>query len=166
MHFARFARRVVLLVRGPSLSATMSHYLIEQIKGASNIHIAYNSSVTAVHGEHHLERISIHCSTSGETETVDASSLFILIGAEPKTAWLEGVVRRDSHGFILTGPDLGSARPLPGWPSDRDPFLLETSVPGVFAAGDVRSGSVKRVATSVGEGAVAVQFVHQYLAGV
>lgn len=166
MHFARYARRVVLLVRGPSLSATMSHYLIEQIKATANIHIAYNSSVAAVHGEHHLEGISILCSTTGETSTVAATSLFILIGAEPKTGWLDGVVRRDPRGFILTGPDLGSDRPLPGWSSDRDPYLLETSVPGVFAAGDVRSGSVKRVATSVGEGAVAIQFVHQYLASV
>ena len=166
MHFSRFARRVVLLVRGPSLSATMSQYLIDQIKSTPAIQVAYNSSVTAVHGEHHLEQISIRCSTSGEVDTVSATSLFILIGAEPGTSWLDGIVKRDSRGFILTGPDLGSERPLPGWPLDRDPWLLETSVPGVFAAGDVRSGSVKRVATSVGEGAVAVQFVHQYLASV
>ena len=166
MHFARYARRVVLLVRGPSLSATMSHYLIEQIKATPAIHVAYNSSVVAVHGATHLEKLSILCSTSSQVEEVSATSLFIMIGAEPKTAWLEGIVRRDSRGFILTGPDLGSERPLPGWPSERDPYLLETNVAGVFAAGDVRSGSVKRVATGVGEGAVAIQFVHQYLASI
>ena len=166
MHFSRFARRVVLLVRGPSLSSTMSQYLIDQIKSTPTIEVAYDSSVAAVHGEHHLERISIRCSTSGQVDTVDATSLFVLIGAEPGTSWLDGVIRRDPRGFILTGPELGSDRPLAGWPLDRDPWLLETSVPGVFAAGDVRSGSVKRVATSVGEGAVAVQFVHQYLASV
>jgi thioredoxin reductase (NADPH) len=166
MHFARYARRVVLLVRGPSLSATMSHYLIEQIKATPAIHVAYNSSVVGVHGDTHLERLSILCSTSGQVDEVAATSLFIMIGAEPKTGWLDGVVRRDERGFILTGPDLGHERPLPGWSSDRDPYLLETNVAGVFAAGDVRSGSVKRVATGVGEGAVAIQFVHQYLASI
>lgn len=166
MHFSRFARRVVLLVRGPSLSATMSHYLIEQIKATPGIHVAYNSSVIAVHGAEHLEGLSVACSTTGQVDEIAATSLFIMIGAEPKTAWLEGVISRDSRGFILTGPELGSERPLPGWTTDRDPYLLETNVAGVFAAGDVRSGSVKRVATGVGEGAVAIQAVHQYLASI
>jgi thioredoxin reductase (NADPH) len=114
-----------------------------------------------------LESITIHCDKTGTNETVPASALFIFIGAQPKTAWLDGVVERDGNGFILTGADLMKDGKRPkGWPLDRDPGLLETSVPGIFAVGDVRHGSVKRVASGVGEGSIAIQFVHQYLSKV
>ena len=122
------------------------------------------SQVTEVHGEDHLESISILCKSSGDIRRVPASGLFIFIGAEPRTAWLDGTVDRDERGFILTGQDLlHDGKPPRGWTLDRDPGLLETNVPGVFAVGDVRHGSIKRVASGVGEGSVAIQFVHQYL---
>jgi thioredoxin reductase (NADPH) len=164
MYFSKYARRVVMLVRGYSLSATMSQYLIDQIKKTPNIQVETRARVVEVHGEEHLEMISIHCGDSDQTERVRASSLFVFIGAEPNTDWLAQVVERDERGFILTGTDLGK-RPQ-GWPLDRDPYLLETSVPGIFAAGDIRHGSVKRVASGVGEGSIAVQFIHQYLSAV
>jgi thioredoxin reductase (NADPH) len=165
MYFARYAKRVVMLVRGDSLNKGMSQYLVDQICSTPNIEVWFGCTVAAAHGESHLESIEVASSRTGKTETVPARSLFILIGAAPRTGWLEGVVERDQHGFILAGPDLprDGARPK-GWPLDRDPFLLETSVPGVFVAGDVRQGSVKRVASGVGEGAIAVSFIHQYLA--
>jgi thioredoxin reductase (NADPH) len=167
MFFSRYACRVIVLVRGPSLAATMSQYLIDQIRKTPNIQVEYLSEVVAVHGEDHLESISIRCNTTGEVENVSASSLFIFIGAEPRTAWLDRIVDRDSRGFILTGPDLLKEGKRPkGWAPDRDPGLLETSVPGIFAVGDVRHGSIKRVASGVGEGSVAIQFVHQYLSKV
>ncbi|HTU46216.1 MAG TPA: FAD-dependent oxidoreductase [Bryobacteraceae bacterium] len=167
MSFSKYARNVVMLVRGPSLAATMSQYLIDQIEKTENIQAVFRSRVTEVHGEEHLESISITCDASGETETVPASALFIFIGAEPRTKWLDGVIERDSRGFILTGPDLlrDGKRPK-GWTLERDPGLLETNVPGIFAVGDVRHGSIKRVASGVGEGSVAIQFVHQYLSKV
>lgn len=167
MNFARFAREVIMLVRGPSLTATMSQYLIEQIEQTPNIRVELHSSVVGVYGETRLEAIDVFCSRGGETQTLPATSLFIFIGAQPGTEWLSGSVERDERGFILSGPDLmkGGARPQ-GWPLDRDPGLLETSVPGVFVVGDVRRGSVKRVASGVGEGSVAISFVHQYLANV
>jgi len=120
-----------------------------------------------VHGETRLEEISVRCSDTNKIERVPASAMFIFIGALPRTDWLESVVERDERGFILTGPDLirDGQRPK-GWTLDRDPFLLETNVPGLFAVGDVRHGSVKRVASGVGEGSVAVQFIHQYLSKV
>jgi thioredoxin reductase (NADPH) len=167
MHFSKYARRVVMLVRGPSLSATMSRYLIDQIKQTPNIHVETRTEVLEVHGDEHLEAISIHCGDSNQTEKVSASSLFVFIGAAPNTDWLAGVVERDERGFILTGRDLlRDGKPPQGWPLERVPFLLETSVPGIFAAGDIRHGSVKRVASGVGEGSIAVQFVHQYLSAV
>jgi len=167
MYFSRYARRVVMLVRGDSLSSSMSQYLIDEIEKTENIHVEPHTQVVEVHGDQHLETISILCSDSGGTERVPANGLFIFIGAEPRTDWLAGVVERDERGFVLSGPDLvRDGRRPKGWTVDRDPWLLETSVPGVFAVGDVRHGSVKRVASGVGEGAIAVQFIHQYLSGV
>jgi thioredoxin reductase (NADPH) len=167
MNFAKYAERVVILVRGDSLASTMSQYLIDQIKEMPNIQIWAHASVVEAHGATHLEEISILCSDTSKIERVPASSMFIFIGALPRTDWLGDLVERDERGFILTGPDLiqDGQRPK-GWTLDRDPFLLETNVPGIFAVGDVRHGSVKRVASGVGEGSVAVQFIHQYLSKV
>ena len=167
MNFAKYAERVVILVRGDSLSSTMSQYLIDQIKEMPNIQVWAHASVVEAHGETHLEEISVLCSDTNKVERVPASAMFIFIGALPRTDWLAGCVERDDRGFILTGPDLirDGQRPK-GWNLDRDPFLLETNIPGIFAVGDVRHGSVKRVASGVGEGSVAVQFIHQYLSKV
>jgi thioredoxin reductase (NADPH) len=167
MNFAKYAERVVIVVRGSSLSSTMSQYLIDQIRETPNIQIWANASVAEVHGDTHLEEISFLCSDTAKIERVPANSVFIFIGALPRTDWLAGVLERDERGFVLTGPDLvrRGERPM-GWTLDRDPFLLETNIPGVFAVGDVRHGSVKRVASGVGEGSVAVQFIHQYLSKV
>src|SRR6266480_1063989 len=167
MHFSKFAEKVVMLVRGNSLASTMSHYLIEQIEKTPKIEVWTQTSVVGVHGEARLSGITVLCSPSGETKELPATSLFIFIGAQPSTAWLGTVVERDDRGFILSGPDLirDGKRPET-WTLPRDPTLLETSVPGIFVVGDVRHGSVKRVASGVGEGAVVVQFMHQYLAKV
>ena len=167
MNFAKYAERVAILVRSDGLAATMSKYLIDQIQQTPNIQIWTHASVAEVHGDKRLEEISVLCSDTNRVERVPASSMFIFIGALPRTDWLGGVVERDDRGFILTGPDLihGGERPK-GWTLERDPFLLETNVPGIFAVGDVRHGSVKRVASGVGEGSVAVQFIHQYLSKV
>jgi len=167
MYFSKYARKVVILVRGSSLSASMSQYLIDQLKQTPNIQIEFNTNVVEAHGKDHLEAISIHCRTTNETNQVPANALFIMIGAAPNTSWLADVVERDELGFILSGSDLmrDGKRPK-GWQPDRDPGLLETSVPGIFVVGDVRHGSVKRVASGVGEGSVAVSFVHQYLSKV
>ncbi len=161
MHFSRYARTVIMLVRAKTLGATMSQYLIDQIKKQENIHVEFCTQVVEAHGEEHLEELSLHCEASGNTDRVKATSLFIFIGAEPKTAWLSAEVLCDDHGFILTGPQL--PKDLVTKQFDRPPMLLETSVPGIFAVGDVRQGSIKRVASGVGEGSIAVQFVHQYL---
>ncbi|HKY05707.1 MAG TPA: FAD-dependent oxidoreductase [Blastocatellia bacterium] len=167
MHFSQYARRVIMIVRGRRLEKSMSQYLVDQIRKTPNIHVELQSSVAEVYGQSHLEEVSIYCSESGETNRVPANYLFILIGAQPHTGWLAGVVERDERGFILTGPDImrDGKRPR-GWQLDRDPYLLETSVPGIFAVGDVRKGSIKRVASGVGEGSVAISFVHQYLSKV
>jgi thioredoxin reductase (NADPH) len=167
MNFARFAERVIILVRGSSLGATMSQYLIDQIQETPNIQLWTHASVAEVHGDTHLEELSVMCSDTNKIERVPSSAMFIFIGAMPQTNWLGDLVERDERGFILTGPDLiwQGARPR-GWTLERDPFLLETNVPGLFAVGDVRHGSVKRVASGVGEGSVAVQFIHQYLSKV
>jgi thioredoxin reductase (NADPH) len=167
MNFARYAKSVVILVRGSSLASTMSQYLIDQIKETPNIQIWAHASIAEVHGDSRLEEISVLCSDTNKVERVKANSMFIFIGALPRTDWLGDLVERDERGFILTGPDLfiDGSRPK-GWVLDRDPFLLETNIPGIFAVGDVRHGSVKRVASGVGEGSVAVQFIHQYLSKV
>ena len=156
-----------MLVRGSSLAATMSQYLIDQIKEMPKIQLWTHASVAEVHGSTRLEEISVLCTDTNKIERVPASSMFIFIGALPSTDWLAGTVDRDERGFLMTGPDVmqGGQRPK-GWSLDRDPFLLETNVPGIFAVGDVRHGSVKRVASGVGEGSVAVQFIHQYLSKV
>jgi thioredoxin reductase (NADPH) len=167
MNFAKYAERVVIAVRGASLSSTMSQYLIDQVKETPNIQLWPHASVAEVHGDTHLEEISFLCSDTSRIERVPASSMFIFIGALPRTDWLAGIVERDDYGFILTGPDLIREGQRPkDWALDRDPYLLETNIPGLFAVGDVRHGSVKRVASGVGEGSVAVQFIHQYLSKV
>jgi thioredoxin reductase (NADPH) len=159
---AGFARRVVMLVRGDDVAATMSRYLVDQIASTTNIEIWNRSQVAAVHGNGRLERVSIRRADKPEPVELPVVSMFIFIGAEPRTDWLDGAVDRDPRGFVLTGGAVPGRVRLPGRP-ERDRYLLETSVPGVFAVGDVRASSVKRVASAVGEGAIAVQFVHQYL---
>jgi thioredoxin reductase (NADPH) len=167
VYFSRYARTVTMLVRGESLDEGMSRYLIDQIKKTPNIRVRLRTTVVEVHGEGRLEAITIFDAAKNQKEKVPTNALFIFIGALPNTDWLENVVKLDDHGFILTGPDLsrgqGSGHLPEGWTLNRDPFWLESSQPGVFVAGDVRHGSVKRVAAGVGEGATAVQFIHQYL---
>ena len=164
LHFARYARKVTMLVRGQGLGATMSKYLIDEIARTSNIELQAFTQVVEAFGEERLEALLLK-GPDGE-QRVSASSLFVFIGAAPGTEWLPANVLRDENGFLLAGPDLRSdGKPLDGWREPREPFLLESSVPGVFVAGDVRHGSIKRVASAVGEGSIAVQFAHQYLAG-
>jgi thioredoxin reductase (NADPH) len=165
IHFSKYAKTVTLVVRGDSLSKSMSHYLIHQIHETDNIHILLNSKVTEVQGENRLEFITIANTKTGQLQTFPSYGLYIFIGAVPHTDAVVGLIDRDANGFILTGPDLiNNEHKYPhGWTLDRQPFLLETNVPGIFAAGDVRHGSMKRVAASVGEGSIAVQLIHQYL---
>jgi thioredoxin reductase (NADPH) len=165
IHFSKHAKTVTVLVRGDSLNKSMSRYLIHQINETPNIHVLLNSKVTEVHGENRLESITITNTQTGLIQTVPASGLYIFIGAVPHTDGVAGLIERDANGFILTGPELmqnGREHP-PGWTLNRQPYLLETNVPGIFAVGDVRHGSTKRVAAGVGEGSIAVQLVHQYL---
>ena len=162
LNLARHASRVVMLVRGPSLVAGMSSYLVERIRATPNIEVRCRTEVAHAAGEEHLEKLTLSDRDTGEQETVEASWLFVFIGASPHTGWLGGDVVRNEHGFVVTGPALGVARPA-GWPLERAPYVLESSVPGVFAAGDVRQDSMKRVASAVGEGAMAVHLVHRYL---
>lgn len=164
VHLARFARSVTMLVLEESIEERMSQYLVDRIRNTPNIHVRTGHTVAEAHGQGRLEEITIRNVTTEETEKALACALFVFIGAQPETDWLEGVVERDGQGFVLTGDALPGAGARPaGWTPDRAPYLLETSVPGVFAAGDVRAESVKRVASAVGEGAMAVQFIHQYL---
>ncbi|MFG2770993.1 FAD-dependent oxidoreductase [Streptomyces sp. NPDC048350] len=161
---ARGAKSVTLLVRGESLTASMSYYLVQQIEEAPNITVRPRTVVESAHGGDHLERLTLRDAVTGEDEEVDAQWMFVFIGAAPLTDWLDGTVLRDEHGFILAGPDLTpDGRPPAEWELDRPPYHLETSVPGVFVAGDARAQSAKRVASAVGEGAMAVMLVHRYL---
>jgi thioredoxin reductase (NADPH) len=164
MYLSRFAREVTMLFRGDTLKKSMSQYLIDQIDGTANIAVKVNTEVIAVDGNEHLETITIKNNKSGETETVPADAIFIFIGAVPSTGMVGDLIERDEAGFIYTGQDLiqNGRRPR-NWKPKRDPFLLETSVPGIFAAGDVRHGVIRRVASAVGQGAVAVSLVHKYL---
>jgi thioredoxin reductase (NADPH) len=164
VYLSRHAKRVTLLVRAEDLGSSMSYYLVRQISEVPNIEVRVGTEVVEAHGDGHLERLVLRDRASGQTETVPAGYLFVFIGAAPRTEWLEGAVVRDQRGFVLTGPDLllDGERPK-GWPIDRDPYFLEASAPGVFAAGDVRANSVKRVASAVGEGAMAIQLLHGYL---
>ncbi|WP_130340682.1 FAD-dependent oxidoreductase [Micromonospora kangleipakensis] len=164
VHFSRYASRVHLLIRGADLTASMSRYLIDQLERIDRITVHPHTTVVGGAGADHLRELTLCDARTGRTRTVPTSWLFIFIGAEPRTDWLDGLVVRDPRGFIVTGPDLlvDGRRPA-GWPLSRDPYHLESSLPGVFAAGDVRAQSVKRVASAVGEGAMAVSLVHRYL---
>jgi thioredoxin reductase (NADPH) len=162
VYLSRFSKSVTMIVRAPSLAKSMSAYLVEQIEAIPAITVRARTEVVEAHGDNELEGLTLMDMGTGETETVPASRMFVFIGAAPLTGWLDGVVARDRRGFVLTGPDL-SADDLVGWPLDRPPYHLETSVPGVFAVGDVRAESAKRVASAVGEGGMAVMLVHRYL---
>jgi thioredoxin reductase (NADPH) len=163
MYFSKYAKKVTMLVRGESLKSSMSKYLIDQIEATSNIEVRVCCQVVEALGETHLECLRL-CGPGGE-ETVPASGLYIFIGAAPNTDWLPDTIMRDANGFLLSGRDLRvDGKMAKGWNQDREPYLLETSVPGIFVAGDVRHGSIKRVASAVGEGSISVQFIHQYLA--
>jgi thioredoxin reductase (NADPH) len=161
---ARHAKSVTLVVRGSSLESSMSYYLIQQIAGIDNIRIQTCTEIIGARGDDHLEGLTLRSTATGETEEVATQWLFAFIGAAPRTDWLDGVVVRDANGFVVAGPDLAVEGQLPrGWPMERAPYHLETSVPGVFVAGDARADSAKRVASAVGEGAMAVMLVHRYL---
>jgi thioredoxin reductase (NADPH) len=164
LNLARYAKRVVLVVRAGNLEATMSRYLVDRILAAPNIEVRLRSEVVGCDGDGHLETLTIADRASATEEEVEASWLFVFIGASPRTDWLGADVARDNHGFVVTGQDLLATGHTAPWPLTRTPFPLETSTPGVFAAGDVRLDSMKRVASAVGEGAMAVYLVHRYLA--
>jgi thioredoxin reductase (NADPH) len=164
MFFSRYASKVTMLVRGSALENGMSQYLVDQINGTENIEVRLRASVTEVVGTDRLEAVIVNNIDTGKTETILAAALFIFIGAKPHSDFVADLVERNNAGFILTGPDLFSYGQRPKkWLLKRDPFLLETSVPGIFAVGDVRQGAVRRVASAVGQGSTAVSFVHQYL---
>ena len=162
--FSRVAKTVTLVVRADSLERSMSYYLIEQLQAIDNVSVRLETEIEECHGDGHLEALTLRHTPTGRSERVDTGHAFVFIGAEPRTDWLDGVLDRDGHGFVVTGPDLlvDGRRPR-GWPLDRDPWPLESSVPGVFVAGDVRADSVKRVASAVGDGAMAVTLAHRYL---
>ena len=160
MFFSNHARSVTILCRGEGLEKSMSRYLIDQLAARSNIRVLHRTEVVAAHGEVSLEAIDVRNAAAGETTRLESGGLFILIGADAETAWLPPEIALDRHGYVLTGSDVTAAE---RWKLDRDPYLLETSVPGIFACGDVRSSPVKRVAAAVGEGSMAIAFVHQYL---
>jgi len=168
LHLSKYAQQVTILIRSQSLAASMSDYLIRQIQSdylirqiqaAANVDVRYRCEVAGGGGSGHLEQLLLRDRDTGHTELVPAAGLFILIGAQPFTGWLPEAIRRDPWGFVLTGPDTGQ-----DWPLQRAPFLLETTIPGVFAVGDVRHGSIKRVASAVGDGSTAIRLIHDYLA--
>ena len=166
LYFARYASSVTLLVRGPSLEESMSQYLIEQLAETPRITVKTSTRVVEVTGETHLEAITIMTQASGQTQVLPTSALFVFIGATPQTDWLDGMVERDEKGYLRSGLDLlQDGHREARWTLERDPFPLETSVPGVFVAGDTRLHSMKRVASAVGEGAMSVRLVHDYLRG-
>ena len=160
MYFSTHAKTVTILCRGDDLTKSMSQYLIDQLQTRPNINVKLGHQVTASHGEDTLEAIDIHNNTTNQTQTVTSAGLFIFIGADAQTNWLPAEIALDKRGFVLTGTDMRSAG---HWTLDRDPYLLETSIPGIFACGDVRYSPVKRVAAAVGEGSMTIAFVHQYL---
>ena len=164
LNLARYARRVVLLVRSDSLEKSMSQYLVERIRAADNVEVRLRHEVAAGRGDDHLQELTLGDLASGTKEDVATNWLFVFIGAAPRTDWLGSGVARDEKGFVITGTELSSRTTEPRWPLTRPPYALETSVPGVFAAGDVRLDSMKRVASAVGEGAMSVYLVHRYLA--
>jgi thioredoxin reductase (NADPH) len=164
IYLAKYADRVTLLVRGSSLATSMSDYLIKQITATSNIEVSLNTQIISGYGTRKLEHLVLQTNPSGETQTVPAAALFIYIGVHPHTSWLPPMILRDKQGFILTGTDLVEDGRLPEmWRLARAPLPLETSMPGVFAVGDVRHRSVKRVASAVGAGSIAIQYIHKYL---
>ena len=164
MYFKDFADKLVLVVRGDSLRAKMSHYLVNRIESTENIEVRLNAEIRACRGSERLEELELWDKPTGRIDVVPTRYLFVFLGAAPRTDWLRGVVACDARGFIPTGSDLDSRTHLRDWPLERPPYLLETNVPGVFACGDARRTSVKRVASAVGEGSVAVHFMHQILA--
>jgi thioredoxin reductase (NADPH) len=163
LFFAQYASHVTVVVRGAQLGDSMSQYLVDQVEATPNVTVLTRTRVTSMHGDERLRSVTLTCDS--EQREMQVTSLFAFIGAEPRTEWVANVVQRDEHGFIRTGSDLEQENGRPrGWTLARDPFLLETNIPGVFCAGDVRHQSVKRVASAVGEGAIAVQFTHRFLA--
>jgi len=164
MFFSNHARSVTIICRGETLAkgqgSGMARYLIDQLAARSNVDVLFRTNVVAAHGLDSLEAIEVHNSETGETTRLESGGLFLFIGADAETAWLSPEIALDQHGYVLTGPEV---RARAEWQLDRDPYLLETSVPGIFACGDVRSGPVKRVASAVGEGSMAIAFVHQYV---
>jgi thioredoxin reductase (NADPH) len=163
LHFAQYARMVTMVVRADSLAKRMSRYLVDRINATPNIVVRTRAKVRRVSGDVRLEEVEIEEMESGDSEALRTNGLFVLIGAQPHTEWLRGSIAQDDKGFVLSGRELLADDITPAWPLQRDPFVLETSAPGVFVAGDVRHGSVKRVASAVGEGAMAIQLVHEYL---
>jgi thioredoxin reductase (NADPH) len=166
MNFSRFAKAVTVIIRGDSLKSTLSHYLVDRINAAPNIRVLGHTEVTALHGDKLLRSVTLTNNKSGEVQDLSIKGLFVSIGGDPHTEWAMQVgIIRDEAGYLVTGPDLlKEGRPPASWPLERSPYYLETSMPGTFAAGDVRHGAVKRCASAVGEGAMAVTFVHRYLA--
>jgi thioredoxin reductase (NADPH) len=160
MFFSSHARSVTILYRGETLEKSMSQYLVDQLATRANVRVLYRTKVVAAHGDTALETIDVHDAATGETSRRTSGGLFIFIGADAETAWLPPEIALDQKGYVLTGPDVRATR---RWQPERDPYLLETSVPGIFACGDVRFSPVKRVAAAVGEGSMAIAFVHQYL---
>ncbi len=163
LYFAGFAAKVSVLYRGPDLGKSMSQYLVERVEAAGNIEVRLNAEVVAAEGGEGLEAVLVRDREGGTERRVPARAMFIFIGARPNTDWLDGVVARDPRGFIYAGPDLRAEGLRPAWPLERDPLPLESSLPGVFVAGDVRHQSIKRVAAAVGDGSMACQLVHQYI---